>query len=214
MKIAIIIPNTKESARLPDKNRILRKYTLEYLNEELERVKDIFGGEVVIQIFELRNRKVPVDTSADHKLNFKITPIYCPDKVSGDMKPLLNYFDEISGADLKILLQLTQPKKRALLIADVIKEAISGDERLITSFVNLPFEKWRILNPDLTNWNEAIRKEECSFNLYDGAIYGYRESAQLWAHDKEKKMILNYKGAVMDIDFKEDLERFLKEIKE
>ncbi len=214
MKIDILIPNSKESVRLPNKNRILRRYTLEYLNEELERVKEIFGDEVVIRIIELRNRKVPVDTSADHKLNFKITPLYCPDEVSGDMKPLLQYFDAISNSDYKILLQLTQPKKRALLIADVIKEALSGEERLITSFVNLPFEKWRILNDELSNWHEEIRKEDSSFNLYDGAIYGFKNSGLLWAHQKEKKMILNYKGAVMDIDFKEDLDRFIKEIKE
>lgn len=213
MNIDVVIPNTKESARLPNKNRILRHFTLEYLNEELKRVKDVFAEDIAVRIVELKNRKVSVDTSEDNKLNFKIHSIFCPDEVSTDMQPLMKYFDQISKADYKIQLLLTQPKRRPYLLVDVIKEAIAGEEQLITSFVNMPFEKWRIVNEDFNNWNESIRRKESSFNLYDGAIYGFKDSALLWAHDKTKKMILNYKGAVTDIDFKEDLERFLRENK-
>ncbi len=109
------------------------------------------------------------------KYNFPIRKVFCPDEVSHDMKPLLNWYDEETKADIIILLQLTQPKRRSGLLVDVINDLLKQDTRLVTSFVKVPFEEpWRVINANGDNWNEAIRNTGIDYlKLYDGAVYGF-----------------------------------------
>ena len=58
-RVKVIIPNSKESVRLPNKNRMLRHYTLRWLDDEIKSLSSDYEVEVI----ELRNSKVSVDTS-------------------------------------------------------------------------------------------------------------------------------------------------------
>ena len=241
MKVEILIPNTKESERLPNKNRVLRKYTLGYLEHELKRVQEhckcMWRGKnnLHVQVTELRNLQVPVDTSEDGKYSYEINAVFCPNEVSNDMMPLLRWYDTQTNADIIILLQLTQPKRRDGLIVDAVNHLLKRDTELVTSYVTLPFnDAWRICNAACTNWNEPMRHNENVIKLYDGAIYGYvhfsddttqseytnyfkqreenRNCNLLWNFERDKYMIENYKGDVTDIDYLQDLEKFLTEV--
>ena len=237
MKVEIVIPNTKESERLPNKNRILRKYTLDYLEHELKRVQEhckcLWRGKnnLRVEVVELRNENVAVDTSEDAKYSFEIKPMFAPNEASHDMQPLMAWYDANTNADVVIQLQLTQPKRREFLIVDAVNHLLERDTELVTSYVTLPFnDAWRICNPQTNNWNEAMRHKENVIKMYDGAIYGYvhfgddttqsdyfkvktenRNSNLLWNFERDKYMIENYRGDVTDIDYKHQLEKFLTE---
>ena len=208
MKVKILIPNTKESVRLPNKNRILRHYTLEWLEGELQTISKDYE----IKVVELRNSKVAVDTSKDNKYSYKITPIYCPDEVSQEMRDLLAY-ETLHGAEraVTVLLQLTQPRRARGLLERVIKATVANPDNLTATYTKQPLDLWRVLTPEGDNWQEQIRGNE-SLNylpLYDGAIYGYTNPDLLWQHDKRKTMIENYKGTLIDIDTLLDYKKFM-----
>ena len=241
MKVEIVLPNTKESERLPNKNRILRKYTLDYLEHELKRVKEqckcMWRGKnnLHVEVVELRNENVHVDTSEDGKYSFEIKPMFAPNEASHDMQPLMAWYDAHTNADVVIQLLLTQPKRRAGLIVDAVNYLLTCDTRLVTSYVTLAFnDAWRICNPQTNNWNEDLRNKEQVIKMYDGAIYGYVHftddatqsqytdyfkpkkeninSNLLWNFERDKYMIENYRGDVTDIDYKHQLEKFLTEV--
>ena len=65
-KVKILIPNSKESIRLPNKNRFLRHYTLKWLDEELKDISNDYD----IEVIELRNSKVSVDNSSDNQYSY------------------------------------------------------------------------------------------------------------------------------------------------
>jgi hypothetical protein len=116
-KVKILIPNSKESVRLPNKNRMLRRYTLEWLDGELKSL----DNEYQIEVIELRNSKVAVDTSEDAKLGYQITALFCPDAVSNEMRDLLEWAEMRIESSLIILLQLTQPMRRKGLLKDALR---------------------------------------------------------------------------------------------
>ena len=207
-RVKIVIPNSKESVRLPNKNRMLRHYTLRWLDAELQ----MLSSDYEIEVIELRNSKVAVDTSEDAKYSYQITPIYCPDEVSNEMRDLLAWHAlHGSESDLDIQLLLTQPKRRRGLLEDAIKATLSNPDRLTASYTKQPLDLWRVITPKGDNWQEHIRGD-ATLNylpLYDGAIYGYTNPALLWQHDKPKTMIENYKGMLIDIDTLDDYKRFM-----
>lgn len=166
-KVKILIPNSKESVRLPNKNRMLRRYTLQWIDEELKSL----SNEYEVQVIELRNSKVAVDTSEDSKLNYKITPLLCPDEVSEEMRDLIGWAEKRLESSVIVLLQLTQPMRRKGLLNDAIKAIMLNDGYLVTSYVKEPYkEAWRVIRAD--NWAENERgSKEPHLKLYDGAIY-------------------------------------------
>lgn len=207
-KVKILIPNSKESVRLPNKNRILRHYTLEWLEQEIKSL----SSEYEVSVIELRNSKVAVDTSEDNKYTYTISPLYCPDEVSGEMRDLLAY-EALHGStsSLTILLQLTQPKRRLGLLESVIKATEANPDRLTATYTMQPLDLWRVVTPGMTNWQEQIRGDESRNQLamYDGALYGYTNPDLLWQHDKPKTMIENYKGTLIDVDTLDDYKKFM-----
>lgn len=249
IKVRILIPNTKESIRLPNKNRLLRHFTLDWLQEELSEMdKDKYE----VQVIELRNSKVKVDTSEDKRYSYKIKALFCPDEVSQDMRPLLEWAEMRLESSIIILLQLTQPIRRKGLLSAAINQIQANDGYLVTSYIKKPFQDaWRVCRDN--RWDEEMRhSKEPHLKLYDGAIYawynfteawkidkeelskyyseyqikllgepevrryygnsffveGSYNSALLWNYKKDKILIYNYTGEVIDIDTKEDLERF------
>lgn len=177
-QIEIYIPNSKESERLPNKNRLLRQYTLDWLEEELKTLPKDWQ----VSVLELRNERVKVDTSNDCKLSFTIEPRFAPNEASHEMQDLLHRMTDNAPQDaIKVLLQLTQPKRRKGLLLDAIKAHLRNPELLTTSFVEQPFEAWRIVR--FRNWNEysRTRKDGQSISLYDGAVYAWRgDCSVLW----------------------------------
>lgn len=134
-KVKILIPNSKESVRLPNKNRLLRHYTLRWLDDELKGL----SSDYEVRVMELRNSKVAVDTSEDNKYSYEITPLYCPDESSNDLRDLLAYealqgFTSDVTIDVTILLQLTQPKRSLGLLERVIKATLSRPDRLTATY--------------------------------------------------------------------------------
>lgn len=228
ININILIPNTKESQRLPDKNRFLRNYTLDWLESELPRTEAELKNKyfmlhkpitIKLNVIELRNSRVPVDTSQDSNYSFTITPIFCPDEVSHDMSNLLGWYEQNHKSDYNILLQLTQPKRRAGLLSEVIIQSLKYDTYLTTSYCKLYFnDAWRVINQVSETWNEQKRgTDEANYiKLYDGAIYAWATYPTgcklLWQHDRPKNLIENYKGQPVDIDYLEDYTQFLKDL--
>ena len=207
-RVKVIIPNSKESVRLPNKNRMLRHYTLRWLDAELQ----MLSSDYEVEVIELRNSKVAVDTSEDAKYSYQITPIYCPDEVSHEMRDLLAW-DALHGSEvqIKILLQLTQPRRARGLLERVIKATEANPDRLTATYTKQPLDLWRVITPKGDNWQEHLRGD-ASLNylpLYDGAVYGYTNTSLLWQHDKPKTMIENYKGMLIDIDTLDDYKRFM-----
>lgn len=94
-RIKVIIPNSKESERLPNKNRILRHYTLQWLEDELKTLPKKWK----IEVDELRNEKVEVDTTEDCKYSYNVNAVFCPDEVSKDLKPLLEWYENEYNID-------------------------------------------------------------------------------------------------------------------
>ena len=172
----------------------------------------MLSSDYEVEVIELRNSKVSVDTSEDAKYCYQITPIYCPDEVSHEMRDLLAWYAlHGSESDLDIQLLLTQPKRRRGLLEDAIKATEANPDRLTASYTKQPTDLWRVLSPEMDNWHEEIRGD-ASQNyqmLYDGAIYGYTNPALLWEHDKPKTMIKNYEGMLIDIDTLDDYKRFM-----
>lgn len=206
--INLLIPNSKESSRCPNKNRLLRKYTLEYLQRELPLIE---AEDKICIIWELRNENVPVDTAGDEKYSFKVNPLYIPDKYSEDMKPLLKYAESRIKGDIYVLLQLTQPERREGLVKDVIEKVIDDDTKLTTTYAETHGEAWRVIINE--NWQEQIRNrpEANTIKLYDGSCYGWSAdvgSKCLWQWHKKKNFVKNGEK-VVDIDFPEELETFL-----
>lgn len=206
--INLLIPNSKESSRCPNKNRLLRKFTLEYLQRELPLIET---EDKICLVWELRNENVPVDDSEDAKYTFKVNPLYIPDKFSEDMKPLLKYAESRIKGDIYVLLQLTQPVRREGLVKDVIDQVIEDSTRLTTTYAEIPGETWRVITNG--NWNEALRHkpDASSIKLYDGACYGWSAdvgSKCLWQWHRRKNFVKNGEK-VIDIDYPQELETFL-----
>lgn len=182
-KVKILIPNSKESVRLPNKNRILRHYTLEWINEELKTLNDDYE----VQVIELRNEKIAVDTSTDDRYHYQIKPIYCPDEVSADMKDLLAWAEMRLESSVIVLLQLTQPIRRKGMLKDALTAISYNDGGLICSYVKQPYsEAWRIIRED--NWDEDIRKnKEQYLRLYDGALYVWYNFSEAYKLPQEEQ---------------------------
>lgn len=233
-RIKIIIPNSKESERLPNKNRTFRHYTLDFIEQELKAMPKAWQFE----IDELRNQKVDVDTSADAKYSFKINPVFCPDEASTDLKPLLAWYEEQynidsndKSVDFVVLLQLTQPRRKKGLLFEALDKVMTNDGYLCTSYTVKPFTNaWRVIDERTNTWNETKRNEpEPHLKLYDGAIYAwanfnphtinrnglqhffideYYNSKLLWNKTKYKHLIQNGFETVIDIDTYEDAQLF------
>ena len=206
LKVKILIPNSKESVRLPNKNRILRRYTLQWLDHEIKSL----GNEYEVEVIELRNSKVAVDTSDDHRLGYKITALFCPDEVSREMRDLIEWSEDRTESSLIILLQLTQPMRRKGLLKDALRAIRDHDGYLVCSYVRQPFsEAWRVISGN--RWNETIRRDKEQYlDLYDGALYGWQGKNQrlLWDYEREKRLIYNYTGSLVDVDTIEDYRHF------
>ena len=207
-KVKILIPNSKESVRLPNKNRLLRHYTLRWLDDEIKGL----SSDYEVRVMELRNSKVAVDTSEDNKYSYEITPLYCPDESSNELRDLLAH-EALHGfaSDVTILLQLTQPKRSLGLLERVIKATLSHPDRLTATYTMQPIDLWRVLSPGMSNWQEQIRGDDSRncLPMYDGAAYGYKDPALLWQHDTPKTMLENYKGILIDVDTIEDYNKFM-----
>lgn len=210
--VNIILPNTKESERCPNKNRVLRKYTLDFLERELPTIED---ENTVAIVWELRNEKVPVDTDNDNKYSFKINALFVPDEYSNDMKPLMKWADKKIKGDICIQLLYTQPKRRAGLLKDLVQSVLDNPCKLTVTAAEMPLESWRVIINN--NWFESIRHipEGQRLQLYDGAGYAWHSdltSRCLWKHGRRKAVIKNV-DVVVDIDYPAQLTEWEESIK-
>ena len=203
MKVAILIPNSKESLRCPNKNRILRKYTLQWIEKELKDLSSCYD----ISVYEIRDKKVPVDTSDDISYSYAINSIFVSD--INEMKDLLKITDEKIIADVFVLLQLTQPARRAGALKEVLNSVQSHPNRLITSYSVVEFESWRIIND--CNWNEYTRhtRKGNQLNVYDGAWYCWqsKEGSQIVFNKDNKKRFIKNIDKLIDVDTPEQLRK-------
>lgn len=210
--VNIILPNSKESERCPNKNRALRKYTLDWLESEIPTIED---ENTIAIVWELRNKNVPVDTTNDTKYTFKINPLFIPDEHSNDMRPLMKYTEKYIKGDVNILAQLTQPMRRDGLLKDVVNSVLNDPIKLTVTYAEMRGESWRVIIND--NWTEALRStpEANIIKLYDGALYGWSSditSKCLWKHNKRKNCVKNT-SQVVDIDYPHQLEEWEQSIK-
>lgn len=208
--INIIIPNTKESTRLKNKNRMLRDYTLQWLAKEIPTIE---SQEQIAIVWELRNKNVPVNTENDKQYSFKIYPLFVPDEYSNDMKPLLKWCEKRIKGDVNVLLQLTQPLRREGLLSDTITTLDNNPKLLVASYAEVPGERWRIIHDN--RWLEEYRNtnESDTIKLYDGSIYAwdtdYKCAACLW-NFKQKKSFVKNTEYLVDIDYQKDYDNFMK----
>ena len=194
-KVKILIPNSKESFRLPNKNRFLRHYTLKWLDEELKDISNDYD----IEVIELRNSKVQVDTSSDNQYSYQIKSLFCPDEVSNEMRDLLGWTEKRLESAIIVLLQLTQPIRRRGLLKDALRAINVNDGGLICSYVKQPYnEAWRVIRDD--NWDEDMRRlKEPYLRLYDGALYCWYNFSEAYELDQ----------AEMDKYFSKEQQRYL-----
>lgn len=194
------------------------------------------------EIDELRNEKVEVDTSADAKYSFKINPVFCPDEVSNDLKPLLAWYENEyntdsndRSVDFVVLLQLTQPRRKKGLMREALEKVMTNDGYLCTSYTVKPFaDAWRVIDERTNTWDETKRNEaEPHLKLYDGGIYAwanfnphtinrnglqhffideYYNSKLLWNKNKYKHLVQNNVEHVIDIDTLKDAELFYQSL--
>ena len=204
MNVAIIIPNSKESERCKNKNRVLRHYTLDWLARELNDSKSINYN-----VYEVRDKSVPVDTSNDDRYPYTIHTLWL-DGVN-DMRVLLDNVDRLIDCDVYVLLQLTQPYRRYGLLHDALHTLSAYPHHLVTSCAIVDFDAWRIIHNG--NWQDHIRHASKGNRLcmYDGAIYVWCKSSGVdivFDYDKTKKFVTNT-DRLVDIDYPDQLDDFL-----
>lgn len=200
--INIIITNTKESQRFPGKNDKLIKYTMEWLNEELNDLND---PNVHVWYF-LR------ETMTDHKchqyiINDNFHVVYTPDdKTSDSHRDLFDWIQSNVIVDPKerfIQVQLTQPVRRKGLLKDVIKAI--DDENLVLTYTQFDDMRWReIMDKGSLPWDYRQKDEKEYKCYYDGAIAGWTGDVsklfRLYDEKVPKCWIKNTVTPVCDID--------------
>lgn len=201
MNVAILIPNSKESTRCPGKNRVLRSYTLRWIEEELKDLTSHYD----VSVYEIRDKSVAVDTSRDSDLSYRIHELYVSNV--NEMKDLLKITDVKVMADIFVLLQLTQPVRRLGALKEVLKAVEQYPSKLVTSYSEIEFESWRIIRSG--NWNEQVRhsKKGNCLNVYDGAWYGWmsRNGSQIVFNREDSKKFVKNIDQVIDVDYPEQL---------
>lgn len=195
-KITITIPNTKESTRYNGKNKDLAHYTIQWLNEELETIKDDYD----ISIFEIISDKTPE----------KVTPYTAykiPNEIHDDHEKILNtlYKDIYRIADVQVHLQLTNFNRRKGLLKDAIEMFINGNNDVVSSY-SLWYDdySWREIKDN--KFDKSKRNEDLK-RYYDGSIYVFTNPKYIFDIDNSKwEFVKNTKSPIVDIDYKQQFQ--------
>lgn len=193
-KILISIPNTKRSNRFPNKNRLLVKYTVDWLDEELQNLPDNWDVKVIEIISDL------TDSVTDYPICRVDTDI------AENHREIINFVHNKFNPHIHIHLQLTNYNRRLGLIKDAVLALVMDEADVVTSYCKwYDYLSWRDLTDGM--FHSEKRNEELK-RYYDGGIYVFREPKQLFDYKCKWSFIFNKVSPIYDIDYKEELERY------
>lgn len=198
--IFVLIPS-KPSKRFPGKNKILFPWTFYWLARELKTPPQ--AERVVVATVGVRAEfpdVLPVDwrhfecATGTHR---------------GDIEFACDCLREQFGRskdDVFVMLQITQPKRRAGLLWEAIDKARKCGS--VISACETEDQAWRRIldcGNDMAVLSGMPNTQPCL--IHDGAIYAWTHGSLAQTFDKVAPhgVVVNYRGAICDVDFPGDM---------